>query len=65
MGALGAPCDVAHRPVATEFAGIAELYRRDPSLEHLQTLLESLGTKARPVRMPSRSRQLPEPTAHA
>jgi hypothetical protein len=48
IDALGAPDDVAHRmrrglnfnPVATAFAGIAELYRRDPSPKRLRTLLE-------------------------
>jgi hypothetical protein len=46
--ALSAPDDVAHRmrgglkfnPVATAFAGIAELYRRDPRPARLRSLLE-------------------------
>lgn len=48
MGALSASDDVAHRmrsglkfnPVATAFAGIAELYCRDPIPDRLRTLLE-------------------------
>jgi hypothetical protein len=48
IDALNAPDDVAHRvrgglkfnPVATAFAGIAELYRRDPTPARLRILLE-------------------------
>ena len=48
IAALDAPDDAAHRmrgglkfnPVATAFAGFAELYRREPTTKRLRTLLE-------------------------
>jgi hypothetical protein len=54
LDALNAPDDVAHwtrgglkfNPVATAFAGLAELYRREPTAARLRTLLDIAARKS-------------------